>query len=124
MQIDSISTLDPLHAVMGDMPPNILKNDYFVDVNPRSMRRLRNIIAVAGMFHLVIFAEVCFLWYDIFMVKLPCWYLGLRLSMDHNDSISINGPPHIETCFCSKVESEELILTTGAHRDRCDCDRD
>lgn len=44
----SLATLEPLQQFIGEMPKNIMKNDYFVDINPRSMRRLMNIIAMAG----------------------------------------------------------------------------
>lgn len=47
---DSLYTVEPLQQFIGDMPKHIMKNDYFVDINPRSMRRLMNIIATAGQF--------------------------------------------------------------------------
>ena len=46
----SLTTLEPLQHFIGEMPKNIMKNDYFVDINPRSMRRLMNIIAMAGLY--------------------------------------------------------------------------
>lgn len=48
MGADSMFAMEPLRHVIGDMPKNIMKSDYFVDINPRSMRRLMNIIAMAG----------------------------------------------------------------------------
>ena len=45
---ESIFAMEPLQQFIGEMPKNIMKNDYFVDINPRSMRRLMNIIAMAG----------------------------------------------------------------------------
>lgn len=32
-----------------DLSSQVVKNDYFSDINPRSMRRLMNIVAVTGM---------------------------------------------------------------------------
>ena len=38
-----------------DITGTFTKNDYFSDVNPRSMRRLLNIVAVTGVYHFTLF---------------------------------------------------------------------
>lgn len=36
------------HTSSFDLSKTLIKNDYFSDINPRSMRRLMNIVAVTG----------------------------------------------------------------------------
>ncbi|XP_067950108.1 kinase D-interacting substrate of 220 kDa B-like isoform X2 [Watersipora subatra] len=55
--------LEPLHHLAADMPKGLMKNDYFVDINPRSMRRLMNIIAMAG--RLLRANDIDFNWYRL-----------------------------------------------------------
>lgn len=38
-----------------DISHTLTKNDYFSDINPKSMRRLMNIVAVTGLFVKVVF---------------------------------------------------------------------
>jgi ankyrin repeat-rich membrane spanning protein len=37
-------------ASATDLSKTLIKNDYFSDMNPRSMRRLMNIVAITGGF--------------------------------------------------------------------------